>query len=173
MPPPGALNGTNMSTRALFFSAIATTLMLAFAPRAALAAGTQSPESADMQAVRTLILDYRTAISKHDLAAIEKIWAHKPYATSVAPGGKAVAVGWSVILRNYQRTLTPYREILPAQPTIASFQSDGKMAWAVVTGSVHLRRHDGAVFNYFVIESDVFEKDAGRWYLVSRVPRPQ
>jgi len=134
-------------------------------------AASPSTSSADTNVIQGLLLAYKHAVAARDLGAMERIWAHKPYVVTVAPGGQTVSIGYDAVIKGYRKNFTPYREITPSIPAIQQLQTDGRMAWAVTTGSVHLRRHDGAVFNYKVIESDVFEKEGNRWYLVSRIAR--
>lgn len=137
---------------------------------------TNAEKSADIAAVKAAHLGFLAAISARDAKAMEAVWANKPYVINIGPRSKAAAVGFADAVANYwPRTFARLTEIKVTAPSIAQIRSDGKLATVVGTEAVVGTRKNGKSVNSKLFVTNIFEKDGGRWLLIShhahRIPQ--
>lgn len=143
----------------------------------ALFVGNTSAElPADIAAVKAAHLDFLAALSARDAKAMEAVWANKPYVVNIGPRSKVAAVGFADAVSNYwPRTFASFSQIKVTAPSIAQVRSDGKIAWVVGTEAVAGTTKSGKSVKSKLFVTNIFEKDGGRWLLVShhahRIPQ--
>jgi hypothetical protein len=58
--------------------------------------------STDVAAVTAANIAFYSALGALDAAAMEKVWAHEPYVTSIGPANKTVTTGWASLQEGYK-----------------------------------------------------------------------
>jgi ketosteroid isomerase-like protein len=111
------------------------------------------------------------AIAARDISAMDKVWAHVPYATFMGPLSTTIVVGWDGVRKAWEMRFCQFDRV-----TISSAEShvhtNGKVAWAVGIEKVQLLRKDGEVLSVETFATNIFEKQEGRWLLVSHQATP-
>ena len=62
--------------------------------------------SADVAAVTEANNAFYSALGALDAAAMDGVWAHEPYVTSISPASKAVTTGWVAVIDGYKSLMT-------------------------------------------------------------------
>ena len=107
------------------------------------------------------------AISSLDAAKIEALWAHDARVTLVNPTDKTVSVGWDAVKANWEGITGRYNTLKIAQVDGPYVTVKGKVAWRTGVASSIGQLKSGAEVNARVIETDIFEKRGGKWFIVS------
>ena len=117
-------------------------------------------------------------LSALDAVAMEMVWAHEPYVTSIGPANKAVTTGWVALQDGYKTFMARMA------PTITQVMNkpvdtqvfNGNVAWVVGRETYkRTKMKDGTSNAGENFMTNVFEKKEGRWLMVShhaqRVPQ--
>jgi ketosteroid isomerase-like protein len=124
-----------------------------------------------VEAVSAASQVFIAAIAARDIRAMEKVWAHESYATFMGPLSTTIAVGWDGVRKAWEMRFSQFDRV-----TISSAEShvhtNGKVAWAVGIEKVQLLRKDGEVLSVETFATNIFEKQEGRWLLVSHQSTP-
>ncbi len=116
------------------------------------AAGQQNAQLAsDVEGVNAASQVFTAAIAARDISAIDKVWAHEPYATFIGPLSTTIVVGWDGVRKAWEMRLA---------------------AWAVGIEKVQLLRKNGDTLSFDAFVTNVFENRDGRWLIVSHQATP-
>ena len=147
-------------------------LMVGFSLAVGSAAGQQNAQLAsDVEGVNAASQVFIAAISARDIGAMDKVWAHEPYATFMGPLSTTIVVGWDGVRKAWEMRFSQFDQV-----TISSAEShvrtNGKAAWAVGIEKVQLLRKNGDTLSFDAFVTNVFENRDGRWLIVSHQATP-
>jgi ketosteroid isomerase-like protein len=147
-------------------------LILGFSLTAGSAVGQQNAQpTSDVEGVNAASQVFLAAISARDIGAIDKVWAHEPYATFIGPLSTTVVVGWDGVRKAWEMRFSQFDRV-----TISSAEShvrtNGKAAWAIGIEKVQLLRKNGDTSSFDAFVTNVFENRDGRWLMVSHQATP-
>jgi ketosteroid isomerase-like protein len=136
------------------------------------AVGQQNAQlTSEVEGVNAASQVFIAAISARDIGAMDKVWAHEPYATFMGPLSTTVVVGWDGVRKAWEMRFSQFDRV-----TIFSAESyirtNGKAAWAVGIENVQLLRKNGDTLSFDAFVTNVFENRDGRWLLVSHQATP-
>ena len=145
------------------FSLLATMVLgLALLPRSGLA------QQSDVDAVKAANATYLAAIGSLDIKKMEPLWAHESYVTLVGPGDKSISVGWDAVKKNWEDG--PFKNSAELKVTAVDgphIHVNGNVAWATGINHADGKMKNGNSFNGDTFNTQVYEKQGGRWLLVS------
>src|SRR5712691_10860783 len=146
------------------------TLGVALPPGPALSQskGQQTP---DLERVNAVGRAFIAAIVARDIHAMEKLWAHEPYATFIGPLSTTVVVGWDGVRKAWEMRFSQFDRVTISLAD-SHVHSNGKVAWAVGVEKVQLLRKNGDTLDFDAFVTNVFEEQDGRWLLVSHQATP-
>jgi ketosteroid isomerase-like protein len=128
-------------------------------------------QTSDVEGVNAASQLFIAAIAARDIGAMDKVWAHEPYATFIGPLSTTVVVGWDGVRKAWEMRFSQFDRV-----TISSAEShvrtNGKAAWAVGIENVQLLRKNGDTLSFDAFVTNVFENRDGRWLLVSHQATP-
>ena len=131
----------------------------------------KAQQTSDVERVNAASQVFIAAISARDMRAMEKVWAHAPYATFIGPLSTTVVVGWDGVRKAWETRFSQFDRV-----TISSAEShvrtNGKAAWAVGIEKVQLLRKNGDTLSFDAFVTNVFENRDGRWLIVSHQATP-
>lgn len=147
-------------------------LILGFSLAAGGAIGQQNAQpTSDVEGVRAASQVFIAAIATRDIGAMDKVWAHEPYATFIGPLSTTVVVGWDGVRQAWEMRFSQFDRV-----TISSSEShihsNGNAAWAVGSEQVQLLRKNGDTLSFEAFVTNVFENRDGRWLMVSHQATP-
>lgn len=161
-----------MNRIAIIVITIASLVVLGASPPAATAFGSENAQKrADVKRVNVASQAFIAAIAARDILAMDMIWAHEPYATFIGPLSTTVIVGWDGVRKAWEMRFGQFDRV-----TISAAESrvrtNGRVAWVVGVEKVELLRKDGNTLRFDAFVTNVFEKQGGRWLLVSHQATP-
>ena len=125
----------------------------------------------DVEGVNAASQVFIAAIAARDISAIDKVWAHEPYATFIGPLSTTVVVGWDGVRKAWEMRFSQFDRV-----TISLAEShvhtNGAVAWAVGVEKVQLLRKNGETLGFDAFVTNVFERRDGRWLMVSHQATP-
>jgi ketosteroid isomerase-like protein len=131
----------------------------------------QIQQTSDVERVNAASHVFIAAISARDIGAMDKVWAHESYVTFIGPLSTTVVVGWDGVRKAWQMRFSQFDRV-----TISLVEShahtNGNVAWATGIEKVQLLRKDGKTLNFDAFVTNVFEKQDGRWLMVSHQATP-
>jgi ketosteroid isomerase-like protein len=150
----------------------AASLILGFSLAVGGAVGQQNAQqTSDVEGVNAASKVFTAAIAARDLGAMDKVWAHEPYATFIGPLSTTVVVGWDGVRKAWEMRFSQFDRV-----TISSSEShirtNGNAAWAVGIEKVQLLRKNGDTLSFDAFVTNVFENRDGRWLMVSHQATP-
>lgn len=145
-------------------------LGVAMAPNNALGQQT-AQRTSDVEQVNAASQVFIAAIAARDIRAMEKVWAHESYVTFMGPLSTSIVVGWDGVRKAWEMRFNQFDRV-----TIALAEShvhaNGPVAWAVGIEKVQLLRKTGDTLSFDAFVTNVFEKQDGRWLMVSHQATP-
>jgi ketosteroid isomerase-like protein len=132
-------------------------------------------QTADIEGVKAASEAFYTALPVlDDGAAMEKVWANRPYVTYVGPRNTSIIVGWDA-QKAYWEAFNKnfaWRKVSLVEPQV---HANGNLAWEIGVESGQAQMKDGATRKVDWIVTNVYEKIDGRWLMVSHhvQPKPQ
>src|SRR6266581_3757952 len=150
----------------------ALSLILGFSLPAGNAFGQQKvQETSDIERINAASQVFIAAISARDIGAMDKVWAHEPYATFIGPLSTTVVVGWDGVRKAWQMRFGQFDRVTISmdEPHI---HINGKVAWAVGMEKIELLRKDGKTIRFDTFVTNVFESQDGEWLIVSHQATP-
>jgi ketosteroid isomerase-like protein len=105
-------------------------------------------------------------------AAMDKVWAHKPYVTFVGPRSRSIIVGWDA-QKNYwakSNKLFLQRDVTLQDQQI---HVNGNLAWEIGQENAALKMADGSSRTIHTMVTNVYEKIDDRWFIVSHHAQPK
>ena len=147
-------------------------LMLGCSLAVGSAAGQQNARlTSDVEGVNAASQVFIAAIAARDIGAMDKVWAHEPYATFMGPLSATVVVGWDGVRRAWEMRFSQFDRV-----AISSVEShvrtNGKAAWGVGIEKVQLLRKNGDTLSFDAFVTNVFENRDDRWLIVSHQATP-
>ena len=132
-------------------------------------------QAADMDGVQAASKAFYAALTVNDNGeAMEKVWAHTPYVTLVAPRSKSIMVGWDAQKKHWVKTKKRFSQI---NVTLSDqhIHVNGNLAWEMGQESGTLKFKDDREGKVDFLVTNVYEKIDGRWLMVSHhvQPKPQ
>ena len=128
-------------------------------------------QTSDVENVNAASQGFIAAISARDIRAMDKVWAHEPYATFIGPLSTTVVVGWDGVRKAWEMRFSQFDRV-----TISLAEShvhiNGKVAWTDAIEKVALLRKDGNTLSFDAFSTNVFENHDGHWLLVSHQATP-
>jgi ketosteroid isomerase-like protein len=127
--------------------------------------------AADVAAINAAGQAFIAAIGARDIGAMEKLWAHEPYAAFIGPLSTTVVVGWDGVRKAWEMRFGQFDRV-----TISVAEShariNGHVAWMVGIEKVELLGKDGRKLSFAAFVTNVFEKQNGRWLVISHHATP-
>ncbi|HKU05192.1 MAG TPA: nuclear transport factor 2 family protein [Bradyrhizobium sp.] len=117
---------------------------------------------------------YEALVVIDDGSAMANVWAQTPYVTYVGPRNTSIIVGWEAQKKYWSEFNKPFAQrsvkLVDAQVRVV-----GNLAWEIGTESGLAQMKDGSSRKVDWIVTNVYEKIAGRWLVVSHhvQPKPQ
>jgi ketosteroid isomerase-like protein len=131
----------------------------------------QTHRTTDIGRLNAASQDFIAAIAARDIRAMDKVWAHEPYATFIGPLSTTIVVGWEGVREAWEMRFGQFDRV-----TISVAESHihtyGKVAWAVGVEKVELLRKTGETLSFDAFVTNVFKNKDGRWLLVSHQATP-
>jgi ketosteroid isomerase-like protein len=158
--------------RLSIIAVVTASLILGVSLAVGSAVGQQNAQqTSDVEGVIAASQVFIAAISARDIGAIDKVWAHEPYATFMGPLSTTVVVGWDGIRKAWEMRFSQFDRV-----TISVAEShvriNGKVAWAIGIEKVQLLRKNGDTLSFDAFVTNVFENHDGRWLIVSHQATP-
>jgi ketosteroid isomerase-like protein len=135
---------------------------------AALVPGSALAQQSDVDAVKAANATYLAAIGSLDIKKMEPLWAHESYVTLIGPGDKSISVGWDAVKKNWEDG--PFKNSAELKVTAVDgpyIHVNGNVAWATGINHADGKMKNGNSFNGDTFNTQVYEKQGGRWLLVS------
>ncbi len=159
-------------TRLSIIAVTTASLMLGCSLAVGSAAGQQNARlTSDVEGVNAASQVFIAAIAARDIGAMDKVWAHEPYATFMGPLSTTVVVGWDGVRRAWEMRFSQFDRV-----AISSVEShvrtNGKAAWGVGIEKVQLLRKNGDTLSFDAFVTNVFENRDDRWLIVSHQATP-
>jgi len=128
-------------------------------------------QTSDLGRINAASQVFIAAIAARDIHAMDKIWAHQPYAAFIGPLSTNIVIGWEGVRNAWEMRFSQFERV-----TISSAEShvhtNGKVAWAVGVEKIELLRKDGTTLSFDTFMTNVFENHEGRWLMVSHQSTP-
>ena len=117
---------------------------------------------------------YAAVVVVDDGAAMERVWAHKPYVTYVGPRNTSVVVGWEA-QKTYWAEFNKAFVARTVDLVDAHVHAVGNLAWEVGAEVGQAQMRDGSTRKVDWLVTNIYEKIDGRWLMVSHhvQPKPQ
>jgi ketosteroid isomerase-like protein len=151
---------------------VVSLLILAVASSVGDAVGQEKARQiSDVERVNAASRVFVAAISARDIHAMDKLWAHESYVAFMGPLSTTLVVGWDGVRKAWEMRFNQFERV-----TVSSAEShvhtNGAVAWAVGVENVRLLRKNGETLSFDAFVTNVFEKQDGRWLLVSHQATP-
>jgi len=131
----------------------------------------KASEISDVGRINAASQVFIAAIAARDIDAMDKAWAHEPYATFIGPLSTGVVIGWEGVRKAWEMRFSQFDRV-----TISLAEShvhtNGNVAWAVGVEKIELLRKDGTTLSFDTFVTNVFENHEGRWLIVSHQSTP-
>ena len=131
----------------------------------------KAQQTSDVERVNAASQVFTAAIAARDILAMDKVWAHEPYATFIGPLSTVVVVGWDGVRKAWEMRFGQFDKVT-ISATNPHVRANGKVAWAVGVERVQLLRKDGKTVAFDAFVTNVFENHDGRWLMVSHQSTP-
>jgi ketosteroid isomerase-like protein len=153
--------------------AVATaSLILGVSLTVGIAVGQQNAQlTSDVEGVNAASQVFIAAISARDIGAMDKVWAHEPYATFMGPLSTTVVVGWDGVRKAWEMRFSQFDRVTISVAE-SHVRTNGKVAWAIGIEKVQLLRKNGDTLSFDAFVTNVFENHDGRWLMVSHQATP-
>ena len=126
-----------------------------------------SKGKSDTDAVKAALGEFNAALSALDMNKMQATWAHMPYAVLINPRDKTGAVGWDEITKRWEGVFDFWSELKVSTQGTPQVHVKGNTAWTHSMGLAEGRTKNGEALKFVAIVTDVFEKQGGRWLVVS------
>ena len=127
-------------------------------------------QQSDVDAVKAAHASFLAALGSLDIKEMEPLWAHESYVTLVNPGDKSVSVGWDAVKKHWEDgVLKNNAELKVTDVDGPHINVNGNVAWLAGITHAEGKMKNGNSVDGNVFATQVFEKQGGRWRLVSTV----
>jgi ketosteroid isomerase-like protein len=121
--------------------------------------------AADEDGVKAASKAFYAVLSGTDVAAMKEVWAHTPYVVYVGPSNTSIARGWAAVEAAWEQSFASRSRSVAL--TESYIHTDGNIAWEVGTENGTVKAKDGSQSKIDNIVTNVYEKQNGRWLMVS------
>jgi ketosteroid isomerase-like protein len=132
----------------------------------------QSQQTTDIELIRAANRQLAAAIGARDINAMDKVWAHEPYASFIGPLSTMVVVGWDGVRKAWQMRFGQFNRVTIISMDDAHIRINGNAAWVVGMEKVELLRKDGKTISFDAFVTNVFENKGGQWLIVAHQATP-
>jgi len=160
-------------SRFSILAAIALSLLLlgVSLPAGDAASQEKARQTSDVERLNAASQVFIAAISARDIGAMDKVWAHEPYATFIGPLSTTIVVGWDGVRKAWEMRFGQFDRVAISLME-SHVHTDGNVGWAVGIETVQLLRKNGETLSFDAFVTNVFEKQDGRWLMVSHQATP-
>ena len=127
--------------------------------------------TSDVERVNAASQVFIAAIAARDIRAMEKVWAHESYVTFVGPLSTSIVVGWDGVRKAWEMRFNQFDRVTISLAE-SHIHTNGPVAWVVGVETVQLLRKTGDTVSFDAFVTNVFEKQDGRWLMVSHHATP-
>lgn len=121
----------------------------------------------DIDAIKAADQAFYAALSARNISGMASVWADKPYVICIGPRSQAMNVGWDAVKKYWEWAFDFFSQ-MRAFKSEAHLQTGGKLAWVVGVEHAMLKlRSGGELLKFDAFSTHVFEKENGKWLLVS------
>jgi ketosteroid isomerase-like protein len=154
--------------RALTMPSIPSTVALMLVAGLLSACTTTPQQSADdVAAIAAADQAFYSALNGRSVQGMSAVWTDKPYAISIGPRSKVMDVGGSAVRKYWEGAFDFFPQISVTKSD-TKIQTDGKLAWVIgIEHAVLQPKTGGEPLRFDTFVTHVFEKENGRWLLVS------
>jgi ketosteroid isomerase-like protein len=131
----------------------------------------KAQQTSDVERVSVASQVFVSAIAARDIDAMDKIWAHEPYATFIGPLSTTAVVGWEGVRKAWQMRFGQFDRVTISLAD-SHVRANGDVAWVVGMEKVQLLRKTGDTLSFDAFVTNVFEKRDSRWLMVSHHATP-
>jgi ketosteroid isomerase-like protein len=131
----------------------------------------QVQDASDVDRVSAASQVFIAATAARDIRAMDKVWAHEPYATFIGPLSTTVVVGWDGVRKAWEMRFGQFDRVTISMDK-PHIRINGQAAWAVGMERVELLRKDGKTMSFDAFVTNVFENKGGQWLLVAHQATP-
>jgi ketosteroid isomerase-like protein len=131
----------------------------------------QVQDASDVDPVSAASQVFIAATAARDIRAMDKVWAHEPYATFIGPLSTTVVVGWDGVRKAWEMRFGQFDRVTISMDK-PHIRINGQVAWAVGMERVELLRKDGKTISFDAFVTNVFENKGGQWLLVAHQATP-
>ena len=131
----------------------------------------KAQQTSDVERVNAASQVFIAAIAARDIRAMDKVWAHEPYATFIGPLSTTVVVGWDGVRKAWEMRFGQFDRVTISVAE-SHVRTNGNVAWAVGIEKVQLLRKNGDTLAFDAFVTNVFERQNGRWLMVSHQATP-
>jgi len=128
-------------------------------------------ETSDIEGINAASQAFMAAISARDIGAMDKVWAHEPYATFIGPLSTTVVAGWDGVRKAWEMRFSQFDRVTISLAE-SHVRTNGKVAWTVGIEKVQLLRKNGDTLGFDAFVTNVLESHDGRWLMVSHQATP-
>jgi ketosteroid isomerase-like protein len=125
----------------------------------------------DVERVNAASQVFIAAISARDIHAMDKLWAHGSYVAFMGPLSTTLVVGWDGVKKAWEMRFNQFERVTVSLAE-SHVHTNGAVAWAVGVENVRLLRKNGETLSFDAFVTNVFEKQDGRWLMVSHQATP-
>jgi ketosteroid isomerase-like protein len=150
---------------------VVSLLMLAVASIGDAVGQEKARQISDVERVNAASRVFMAAISARDIHAMDKLWAHEPYVTFMGPLSTTLVAGWDGVKKAWEMRFNQFERVTVSLAE-SHVHTNGTVAWAVGVEKVRLLRKNGETLSFDTFVTTVFEKQDGRWLMVSHQATP-
>lgn len=123
-------------------------------------------EQSDAAGVKAAAAAFYSALSHRDMAAMEEICSVEAPTILINPRDKSASVGWPAAKTNWNSAFAFWTD-LKITPRDMSVRVLGDVASVASVALVEGRTRDGKPATFMALNTQVFERNGGKWVLVS------
>lgn len=132
---------------------------------AGMSASWAQQQTASDDGVKAASKAFYAALSGTDVAAMKEVWARTPYVVYVGPSSKTIVRGWAAVEAAWEQSFANRSRSVSL--TESYIFTDGNIAWEVGNEIGTVKAKDGSESKSDNIVTNVYEKQNGRWLMVS------
>jgi ketosteroid isomerase-like protein len=125
-------------------------------------------QQSDIDAVKAASASFLAALGSLDIKKMEPIWANESYVTNINPRDKSISVGWDAVKKDLDEGIFKnFAELKGTYVDEPHIHVNGNVAWLTGTTRAEGKMKNGNSTDANVFVTQVYEKQGGRWLLVS------
>ena len=121
-------------------------------------------QNSDSSKVEAANQSFYKAFASEDIKAMEKVWSHSSYASSIHPISIDIIVGWEGVEESFVGVFSQYKNITIV-PKDSKVHVEGNVAW-VMDHEEFQAQMDGKTVNLRSAAINIFVKKSGKWLMI-------